>query len=232
MEQTIITGDGDIQHIAPVENELKFPLAVNWLAHFFSFIFHPLFIPVIATWFLAYIQPGYFTGIAPQEKLLIVIRVGFNTIFYPALTVFLLKALGFIKSILLKTQRERIIPYIATNIFYFWMFLVFKNQPEVPVILTGFMFGVFIASSAALIANIYFKISMHALGVGSLCGLMLLIIFSGFSFAIFLTVMLVFIITGVVCTSRMIVSDHKPFDIYSGIFIGILCQIIAFGIFS
>lgn len=232
MEQTIIGGDGGIQHIAPMENDLKFPWVVNWLAHLFSFIFHPLFIPVIATWFLAYIQPGYFTGISSQDKLLIVIRVAFNTIFYPALTVVLLKALGFIKSILLKTQRERIIPYIATNIFYFWMFLVFKNQPEVPIILTGFMFGVFIASSVALIANIYFKISMHALGVGSLCGLMLIIIFSGFSFAIFLTAMLVFIITGVVCTSRMIVSDHRPFDIYSGIFISILCQIIAFGIFS
>lgn len=232
MEQNIITGDGDIQHIVPTEIDLKFPLVVNWLAHFFSFIFHPLFIPVIATWFLAYIQPGYFTGISPQEKSLILIPVVLNTIFYPALTIVLLKALGFTKSILLKTQRERIIPYIATNIFYFWMFWVFKNQPEVPVILTGFMFGAFITSSVALIANIYFKISMHALGVGSLCGLMLIIIFSGFSFAIFLTAMLVFIITGVVCTSRMIVSDHKPFDIYSGIFISILCQIIAFGIFG
>lgn len=232
MEQNIIAGDGNMQHVTSIENDLKFPLVVNWLAHFFSFIFHPLFIPLIATWFLAYVQPGYFTGIPSQEKLLILIRVGFNTIFYPALTVVLLKALGFIKSIFLKTQRERIIPYIATNVFYFWMFLVFKNQPEVPVILTGFMFGAFLASSAGLIANIYFKISMHALGVGSLCGLMLIIIFSGFSFAIFLTAMLAFIITGVVCTSRMIVSDHKPFDIYSGIFISILCQIIAYNIFG
>lgn len=232
MEQYIVSGDGEIQRTSPLKGDLKFPLAINWLAHFFSFVFHPLFIPLIAAWFLAFIQPGYFTGIASQEKLLILIRVGLNTIFYPALTVLLLKALGFIRSIFLKTQRERIGPYIATNIFYFWMFLVFKNQHDVPVILTAFMFGAFIASSAALIANIYFKISMHALGVGSLCGLMLIIIFSGFSFAIFLAAMLVFIITGVVCTSRMIVSDHRPFDIYSGIVIGILCQFIAFGIFG
>lgn len=232
MEQNFIAGNGDIQHPVAMENELDFPLILKWLAHFFSFIFHPLFIPVIATWFLAYIQPGYFTGISPQEKFLIVIRVAFNTIFYPALTVVLLKALGFIKTIFLKTQRERIVPYIATNIFYFWMFLVFKNQPEVPVILTGFMFGIFLASSLALLANIYYKISMHALGVGSLCGLMLIIIFSGFSFAIFLAAMITFILTGIVCTSRMIVSDHKPFDIYSGLLISILCQIISIGIFG
>jgi hypothetical protein len=182
----------------------------------------------MAAWFFAFVQPGYFTGIPPHEKTMIVIRVGYNTIFYPALTVVLLKALGFSKSILLKTQRERIVPYIATNIFYFWVFLVFRNQPEVPAILTGYIFGAFLASSAALIANIYFKISMHALGVGSLCGLVLIIIFLGFTYSVFLTTMLVFLITGIVCTSRLIVSDHKPFDIYSGIFIAVLCQLVAY----
>ena len=206
----------------------RHPLIARGLAHFFSFVFHPLFIPVIAAWYLAFLQPGYFTGMPAHERLMIVIRVGYNTIFYPAVTVLLLKAVGFIKSIFLKTQRERIIPYIATNIFYFWMYLVFKNQEEVPLILTSFIFGIFLASSVALIANIYFKISMHALGVGALSGLMAIIIFSGLSYAIFLPAMLVFMIAGVVCTSRMIVSDHTPFDIYTGILFGIISQFIAY----
>lgn len=201
-------------------------------AYVISVLFHPLFIPVMATWYLAFIQPGYFTGIPPGEKMMIVLRVGYNTIFYPALTVILLKAVGFIKSILLKSQRERIIPYIATNIFYFWMYLVFKNQPEVPFMLTSFIFGIFLASSIALIANIYFKISMHALGVGAFSGLILIIIFSGFSYASFLPVMVVFLITGLVCTSRMIVSDHTPFDIYAGLLFGIICQFVAYAFIS
>lgn len=231
-----------IENFSPLENELRreqsvetrlhFPWILRFCGQFFSVIFHPLFIPLIGAWFLAFVQPGYFTGISPHEKMMIVIRVGYNTIFYPALTVVLLKALGFSKTILLKTQRERIVPYIATNIFYFWIFLVLKNQPEVPAILTGFIFGAFLASSAALLANIYFKISMHALGLGSLCGLMLIIIFSGFTYAVFLMVLLVFIITGIVSTSRLIVSDHKPFDIYSGILVSIFCQLIAFSIMA
>src|SRR5665213_2532312 len=139
-EGNVVLPSGEIQR----EN-INFPWPVKAMAHFFSFVFHPLFIPLIAAWFLAFVQPGYFTGISPKEKTLIVIRVGYNTIFYPALTVVLLKALGFIKSIFLKTQHERIVPYIATNIFYFWVFLVFVNQPEVPTILTGFMFGIFLA---------------------------------------------------------------------------------------
>jgi len=229
MDDNFSSKEKTVLESAVLQSEIKFPAVVKVFAYFFSVIFHPLFIPMICTWFLAFFQPGYFTGIPTREKWWIVIRVGYNTIFYPALTVLLLKGLGFIKSIFLKTQRERIVPYIATNIFYFWMFLVFKNQPEVPLILTSYMFGIFIASSAGLIANIYFKISMHALAIGSLCGLMLLIIFSGFTYAVFLIAMLIFLVTGIVCTSRMIVSDHKPIEIYSGILIGILCQLISYG---
>jgi hypothetical protein len=205
----------------------SYPAVLRITAHLFSYVFHPLFIPVIATWFLAFIHQGYFTGIPPGEKLSIVITVATNTVFYPAFTIFLLKGVGFIDSIFLKTQRERIIPYVAANIFYFWLYLVFRNRPDVPSILTGFIFGIFLSSSAALLANIYFKISMHALGLGALSGLLLVIIFSGSSYNIFLPAMLVLLITGFTGTSRMIVSDHTPFDIYAGIFFGIICQVIA-----
>jgi hypothetical protein len=232
MNENYSHGPTEIQPTKTIDTKLKFPWILKFWAQFFSVIFHPLFIPIIGAWFLAFVQPGYFTGISPHDKMQDVIIVGYNTIFFPAVSVILLKALGFIKSVFLKTQRERIGPYIITNIFYFWVFLVFRNQPGVPLILTGFMFGIFLASSAALIANIYYKISMHALGVGALCGLTLIIIFSGFTYSVFLTTMLVFLITGLVSTSRLIVSDHKPFDIYSGIFISILCQLIAYAIFG
>ena len=58
-------------------------------------------------------------------------------------------------------------------------------------------------------------------------GYLLLIIFSGSPYGIFLAAMLVFLITGCVSTSRLIVSDHHPFDIYIGIFFGIICQVIS-----
>ena len=227
MQKNFLPRENPSKFSGSLYGAINYPAVVRIPAHLVSYIFHPLFIPVIATWYLAFIQPGYFTGIAPREKFFIIIRVGYNTVFYPALSVLLLKALGFIDSVFLKTQRERIIPYVATNIFYFWMYLVFRNQPGVPSILTAFILGVFLASSVALLANIYFKISMHALGAGALSGLMLLIIFSGSWHSIFLPAMVVFLITGFIGTSRLIVSDHLPFDIYAGIFVSITCQVIA-----
>lgn len=214
------------QPIPSLQKE-RYSLALRIPAQIFSYVFHPLFIPVIATWYIAFIQAGYFTGIPYGEKIYVLVRVAYNTIFFPAFTIILLKALGFIDSIFLRTRRERIIPYIAANIFYFWMYLVFRSQPEVPLILTSFIFGIFLSSSFALLANIYFKISMHALGVGALLGLLLLVIFSGSSYGVFLPAMLIILLTGFVCTSRLIVSDHMPFDIYAGIFIGMLSQLIA-----
>lgn len=221
MNKNFIAEDKLIEHAAS-----KASLALMLPAQLFSYIFHPLFIPAIAAWYLAFIHQYYFTGISPHEKLMIILPVVYNTIFFPAFLVLLLKPLGFIKNIFLKTQKERIIPYVIANFFYFWLYLVFRSQPGVPLILTGFIFGVFLSSSAALLANSYFKISMHALGMGALLGLMMLIIFLGFSYAIFMAAMLIFLIAGIVCTSRMIVSNHTPFDIYAGLFIGITGQFI------
>jgi hypothetical protein len=218
MNHTAIT-NGDAQP--------KFSTPLRAAANFFSYLFHPLFIPVIATWYLAFIHEGYFIGIPPHNKGVVLLTVGLLTIVFPGVTVLLLKGLGFIKSMFLKTQRERIIPYVAANLFYFCLYLLFRHQQEVPAILDAFIFGVFLASSAGLFFNTYYKISMHALGMGALCGLMLLIIYINSPYTIFPSAMIVFLITGIVCTSRLIISDHAPFDIYTGVFFGILCQVIA-----
>jgi hypothetical protein len=201
-------------------------IIVRFFAHLFSFVFHPLFIPLYATYFLAFMHPDYFNGIVEKSKIWVLLRVAVNMVFFPAVAVFLLKGVGFIDSVFLKTQKERIIPYIISNIFFFWMYLVFRNQPEIPSILTSFVFSVFLSSSAALLANIYFKISMHAIGAGGLTGLMLVIFYLNTSSPIMLPLALSLLITGVICTSRMIVSNHTNKDIYLGLLCGVICQLI------
>jgi hypothetical protein len=202
------------------------PGIVKFFAHLFSYIFHPLFIPVYVTWFIAFIHPAYFSGFNPQQKIWIIIRVAYTMVFFPFITVLLLKGLGFSKSIFLKTQQERIIPYIACGIFFFWAYLVFRNQPEIPKILTAFTFGVFLSSSAALLANIRMKISMHAIGMGGLLGIFLVIMFQN-TMLMTAPLSLALLLTGLVCTSRMIVSDHTSNEIYTGLLLGLACQFIA-----
>lgn len=204
----------------------NYPFIIKLLANFFSYFFHPLFIPLYAVWFLVFVHPSYFVGYGPKEKVWILVRVCYTMVFFPLLTVLLLKGLGFIDSIFLKTQRDRIIPYIASGIFFFWAYLVFRNQPEIPSVLTSFTFAVFLSSSAALMANIYFKISMHAIGMGGLLGLCLVIMQQN-TMLMTVPLSIAFFATGIVCTSRIIVSSHTPKEIYSGLLLGFICQLVA-----
>ena len=203
----------------------KHSLIIKLLANFFSYLFHPIFIPLYVTWMLAFIHPNYFVGFSTMGKYKILLLVAINAFAFPLITVLLLKGLGFINSIFLRTQKDRIIPYIASMTFFFWTQYVLREQNFVPRILVAFMFGVFISSSAALIANIYHKISMHAIGMGGMLGLFLVVMQQN---TMLMTGPLTFVLltTGIVCTARMIVSDHQPKEIYTGLMMGLICQFI------
>ena len=96
-------------------------IIIRLIAKVISYIFHPLFVPVYIAWFLITVQPYLFASFTPAEKLLTIIRFFIMYSFFPLVTVLLAKALGFLDSIYLKTQKERIIPYIACGVYYFWM---------------------------------------------------------------------------------------------------------------
>jgi len=190
-------------------------------------LFHPLFVPAYIAWFLIEVEPYFFGSALPARKILTIAQFFIIYAFFPLVTVLLAKALGFLKSIHLHTQKDRIIPYIACEIYYFWMCYVFRHQSDQysPEIIQ-FSMAIFIATSLALIANIYIKISMHSIGMGIvLVFLSLLSINEGSGYTVYLSAW--FLITGLVCTSRLIVSDHTPGEIYWGLLLGGASQIIA-----
>lgn len=206
----------------------KTPLSIpgKLFATFTSYIFHPVFVPLYVCLFLVYIHPSAFSGFSDAEKKQTTLIVSLNLVFFPLFSVLLLKAVGFIESIYLRTQRDRIIPYIASGIFYFWAYTVFKQQAQYPLILTSFVLGIFLASSVALIANIYFKISMHAMGMGSWLAFFLVIVQTK-EMLMTWPLCIVLLITGLVCSARLLTGSHQPKDIYMGLFVGILTQLIA-----
>lgn len=215
------------QSIKIEPNQLNAP---GWtgkiFGYLFSYLFHPIFIPLYVTLFLLFVHPSAFAGFSFIEKKKTILIVALNLVFFPLISVGLLKAVGFIDSIFLRTQKDRIIPYIASGIFFFWAYTVFKEQPRFPLVLTSYVFGIFLASSAALLANIYFKISMHAIGMGGWLGIFCIICFSN-SMLMTWPLAIVLCLTGLVCSARLLLNHHKPFDIYGGLVVGMASQIIA-----
>lgn len=199
---------------------------VHTIAKLISVLFHPLFVPIYFVWFLLFVHPLAFIGFSSIQKFQTLVIVCINLTIFPLVSVLLLKALGFIESIFLKTQKDRIIPYIACGIFFFWAFTVFKEQTKYPIVLVVFILGIFLASSAALIANIYFKVSMHAIGMGGLLGIFAILFYNN-NLSMAWPLALVLIISGLVCTARLLLNTHTPKDIYAGLLIGIASQVAA-----
>ncbi|MFN6374321.1 MAG: hypothetical protein ACK4YD_04045 [Chitinophagia bacterium] len=191
-----------------------------------SYVFHPLFVGVMMAGYLIFVHPVFFQSFTPQAKMLKLLAVINNNVFFPLLVVALMRALGFNKSLLLKTQKERIVPYIASITFFFWTYYVFRNQPEVPRVLVNMCRGMFYATAAALVLNNYFKISMHGIAVGGLLGLLLVILFQGTLPGI-MHLMVALLITILVALARKVVSDHQWFDIVAGIVLGMITQLLA-----
>lgn len=205
----------------------KHSAPVRWFAHIMSLVFHPLFVPVYITLFVLYVHPLLFAGYSDLMKVRLTATVFVNLTLLPAATVFLCWRLKFISSVYLETQKERIIPLAATMIFYFWCWFVLKNNGGIPEAFREFLLGSFIIIIGAWLANIAFKISLHALSMGGMFCYMLLLVFnleggSAQYFAISV------VIAGLVCSSRLIGSSHKPFEVYAGFIIGATGQLLAF----
>ena len=203
------------------------PAPIKLLAKVISYVFHPLFIPVYISWFLVSQQPHLFASFTPAEKVITIIRFAVFYTFFPLVTVLLARGLGFLDSIFLRTQKERIIPYIACGVYYFFMWYVLRNQPQFTREVVILSMAIWIASSLGLIANIYMKISMHAMSVGLMATFILLLaIGRGSGFGLYVSVAL--LITGVVCTARFMVSDHTQKEVYVGLLVGVLSQLISY----
>jgi len=199
---------------------------LKWPAVLLSYLFHPVFIPLYASLFLVYVHPAYFSGFSDSSKFRTILIIAQNAVFYPLFCIALLKGVGFIDSIYLRTQKDRIIPYIACGIFFFWTFLLFKQQASYPRIMSSFFLGVFLSSSAALIANIYFKISLHAIALGGWLGLFLVVARSN-TMLMTWPLAAVVLICGVLCTARLALGHHTGKDVYGGLFLGLLMQFVA-----
>ncbi len=216
-----------MENVVTVPGETKATGATRFFANTVSVIFHPLFIGVYIAAYFIFLHPDYFTGVSHQGKVQTFLIFVVNAVFFPLLSVSLCKALGFIRSFFFQTRQERIILYSITMIFFFWTFYVFKNKGGIPEIMTQMSLGLFLSVIAAFLANIYFKVSMHAVGAGGMLGIFVVLLYTTGEI-VHLPLILSVLVAGLTCTARLLVSDHSPREVAWGFCLGFLCQWIAY----
>lgn len=216
----------NLPHKEPLETGTSFPPVIRIAARIISYIFHPIFIPVYLSWFLIFINP-LFPAINEEDKWILLLRFVVMYTVFPLITVMLAKGLGFIQSVYLKTQKDRIIPYVVCGVYYFWMWYVLKNQPEFPPYFVMLSLAIFIASSLGLVVNSFMKVSMHTISVGIMITFVLLLAFlTDVNYGFYIAI--AFLLAGAVSSARLITSDHYPIEVYGGLVIGIVAQLVAY----
>jgi len=203
------------------------PKIVKYIAHLLSYVMHPLFIPTYFFLFLMQVLPFEFVGITEWQLKMRLFSVAWLTAFFPAFAVFLLWRLKLSDSIFLRTQKERIIPYVITMFFYWWMYYLSRNFTDQPIALKFFYLGIFVASAIGMTVNNFIKVSLHAMGIAGLTMAVILVsIFYPVNNAVW--VLLAILLTALVISARLIVSDHTKKELIVGLFIGVFTQVAAY----
>ena len=203
------------------------PKIVKYIAHLLSYVLHPLFIPTYFFLFLMQVLPFEFVGITEWQLKMRLFSVAWLTAFFPAFAVFLLWRLKLSDSIFLRTQKERIIPYVITMFFYWWMYYLSRNFTDQPIALKFFYLGIFVASAIGMTVNNFMKVSLHAMGIAGLTTAVILVsVFYPVNNGIW--VLLAVLLTALVISARLVVSDHTNKELVVGLFIGVLTQVAAY----
>ena len=203
------------------------PKIVKYIAHLLSYVLHPLFIPTYFFLFLMQVLPFEFVGITEWQLKMRLFSVAWLTAFFPAFAVFLLWRLKLSDSIFLRTQKERIIPYVITMFFYWWMYYLSRNFTDQPIALKFFYLGIFMASAIGMTVNNFMKVSLHAMGIAGLTTAVILVsVFYPVNNAVW--VLLAVLLTALVISARLVVSDHTKKELIVGLFIGVFTQVAAY----
>lgn len=187
-----------------------------------SVIFHPLNIPTYGLIFI--FSVGSYVSLLPFEaKKLITLVIGINTLVLPLVMIPLFYRLGIIKSIHMPNHKERLVPIVFTLIPYAFSFYFLRKLP-IPSIVPLYMLAATATVVLTLVVTIWWKISIHMVGIGGLTGLV-------FAFALILQadvivyLALSFFVAGIVAWARLWLKAHNPAQVYTGFLLGWLTMV-------
>lgn len=212
---------------------------IKFSSSIISYLFHPLLMLTYILVLILFANPFLFGIRHFSEGGKLILLTLLYTYLYPAFAVLMMKALGMIDSLEMKTKNERIGPFLATGIFYLWFFRNIYSDPNMPIAFIAAVLGATIGLFIAFFINIFYKISLHAVGVGGLIGVSFITI-SYFSYGIMpidklgliqiSTYYLLFatiLISGAVGTARLVLKAHRPQEIYFGYLLGFATQLLS-----
>ena len=208
------------------------------VAQFISWLFHPLLMLTYMIALLMITNPYSFgvNRVGEGRSGLLLIYVFLQASLIPGILISMMHTLGLTPNLNLEDRTSRIIPFIATGMLFMWLYINFSRLPDVPIAFQSAILGTIIALFTAFILNIFSKINLHTVGMGSLVGMILVTIllfnYSSFQFgntmySMYGVLFIAIALAGLVGSARVILKNPTPKDLYGGYLVGFATQLIA-----
>lgn len=197
---------------------------INGVASALSIIFSPL---LMATYGVALAMVLSFLCFIPTAtKLTVILETFLATTAIPVIGIFILSRLKVISDPKLNERRDRTFPYLIETACFIGL-AVYLNHINAPAWLSLFLIGGAVALVVLTVVNRWWKISGHATGMGGLCALVFYLMLSGNSiYDLQWEFLVVVLLAGLVCSSRVILGRHTLGQVTAGFFNGFLWVIL------
>lgn len=198
-------------------NTLQFP------AQIVSLLLHPIFMPLLGVYLMlsADTEIAEFTHERTRKGMFMLLAV---LVIAPAISTLVLYSFRFVKDIEMRSNRERLAPFFSTLIFYIMAYVMLSRAKH---LIHPAFFASFSAALAAMgmgfLLTFRYRISMHAMGVAGVAGMLYAMIETVFFSQIWMVAIFIFL-TGLVGAARMIRSVHTLDQILVGALLGFASQ--------
>lgn len=188
----------------------------------FSYVFHPVFIPVLGT--LAYFFWGknYFE---PAQQVLILLQIVIITILIPIAFLYLLKTLGKVDSFMVSDLSQRKVPLVIQVVLMVILLRQSITIDRIPELFFFFAGGIVSALLTLMLLFAKIKASLHMMGISALT--VFTIALSIYNQVNLINVIAILLLAnGLVAASRLEMKAHTGTELVIGFFFGVLPQLL------
>jgi hypothetical protein len=193
---------------------------MNGAARFISYLFHPLWMPLVGVWVIMTHYPEIsFVKLPSRLVYFIGGVVSVFTILMPLITLLLMRAFRLAESVMLYRRKERILPMSLSVVYYFVSYFFLKNLDIIPEPVIDLSLAAVVVVLFSLFITLYWQISLHLFSLGTLLGFFTAISFTygvNFSGYIYLTAA----VSGITAFARLELNAHTPSEVYAGFLTG------------
>jgi membrane-associated phospholipid phosphatase len=191
------------------------------LALVVSVVFQPLIVPTLVFGLIFFVVPES-TSLPTESKMGIFYLVVLSTLVIPMITIFGLRLSGTLKSLHMETIQDRLIPFSITSTYYLLTLYFIYDKSDFDPILWKSLGIITFAIIILTFVTFFWKISAHMTGMGGLMAVVLVLGFKFPNFKALYPLLLSITLTGVVGTSRLYLTAHRPIEVYVGLIFGFI----------